>query len=247
MYRTVLLRTVLGIALGLMGLANPATSDTRATFDVRMLGLTLGQMKISGTEDGGGYGVASNFATTGLGRMARASFALMAQGRIEGGKLRPHRYDEQINTGDRQSTVQLRYRRGVPRITGGSVLQEVAGDPDALNPAQQGGTLDPLSALYSALRDQPSANLCRIDVSVFDGKRRSRIRMTGRSESADPEAGRIVTCTGAYTRIAGFSASAMKRQTTYPFTVTYRPAGALMQAVRISVRTNYGMADLKRR
>jgi hypothetical protein len=230
------------ITLGIIAFGATANADTRATFDVRLLGLTLGQMQLSGDERGDAYAVSSAFATTGLGRIADASFALIAQGRIRNGALVPQRYDEQINTGDRESTAQLSYRQGVPRITGGTVLAEVQADADALNAADQRGTLDPLSALYTALRDQPRADLCAVDVVVFDGKRRSRIQTGGRAETGDQ-----VTCSGAYTRLKGFSASAMKRQTVYPFTVTYRPAGDVMQAVRISVSTNYGMADLKRR
>lgn len=235
-------RTTLWITLGLLALAGPATADTRATFDVRLLGLTLGQMQLSGDEKEDAYAVSSAFATSGLGRMARAAFALTAQGQIRDGAFSPQRYDERIDTGERQSTAQLRYRRGVPRITGGSVLAERAADADALNPADQGGTLDPLTALYTALRDRPRAGLCGVDVVVFDGQRRSGIRMTGRTDGDG-----TVTCTGVYTRLKGFSASSMKRQTAYPFTVTYRPVGDVMQAARITVRTTYGMAELKRR
>ncbi|MEB8385822.1 DUF3108 domain-containing protein [Rhodobacteraceae bacterium KMM 6894] len=235
-------RTTLWITLGLMALGASASADTRATFDVRLLGLTLGQMQLNGDERGDAYAVSSAFSTTGLGRIADASFALTAQGRIRNGALAPQRYDEQINTGDRQSTAQLSYERGVPRITGGTVLTEVEGNANALKAADQGGTLDPLSALYTALRDQPRADLCTVDVVVFDGKRRSRIQTSGRADIDDQ-----VRCTGVYTRLKGFSASAMKRQTTYPFSVTYRPAGNVMQAARISVSTNYGTADLKRR
>ena len=65
--------------------------------------------------------------------------------------------------------------------------------------------------------------------------------MTSRSE-----AGGRVTCSGAYTRLQGFSASEMKRQTVYPFTITYAPVGALMQAQTLSVRSSFGTAEMTR-
>lgn len=231
------------ILLGLMALPPAAKGETRQmAFDVSLLGLPVGRMQFAAEERGGAYAVSSSFAASGIGALARAGFALSAQGRIRDGALRPLRYDERIDTGRRSSTAQIRYRGGVPRLTGGSVKTEAAADPTALDPAGQGGTVDPLTGLYAAIRDQPRTALCRLDVVIFDGQRRSGISMTGRSDSGD-----TVTCTGAYTRLAGFSASEMKRQTVYPFTVTYAPGADMMQATAVTVRSSYGQAAMVRR
>ena len=230
----------LSLTLAFIASAAPA-QDARAVYDVRLLGLPVGKMQLAAREDGGGYAVTSAFATTGVGRIVDAGFRLSAQGRTTNDGLAPTAYDERIDTGSRRSTVQLRYKGGTPRITGGSVAADVASDPDALNPAAQTGTVDPLTGLYGVLRDRPADGLCRYGVIIFDGQRRASLAMTARRE-----AGGRVTCIGAYTRLAGFSASEMKRQTVYPFSVTYAPLGALMQAQALSVRSGYGTAEMTR-
>ncbi|UXX84364.1 DUF3108 domain-containing protein [Roseovarius pelagicus] len=176
--------------------------------------------------------------------MTRASFDLKSRGRVTDSRFIPQRYDEQIDTGSRQSTAQLRYSGGVPRITGGT-LASAEPDPGetTLDPAREGGTLDPLTAMFAALHDQPRAALCQTDVVIFDGARRSAIRTTARSDIGDE-----VICTGAYTRLAGFSASELKRQTVYPYTIRFVPGGdGRMQARQLTVRSTYGKAELLRR
>ncbi len=232
----------LAAAAALACLAVPAAAqDVRATYDVRLLGLRVGKMQFAARETTNAYAVAALFGSTGIGRIVDSGFDMSSQGRIGPDGLRPQAYDEQIDTGSRSSTVSLRYAGGVPRITGGSVAAEVAADPDALDAASEGGTVDPLTALWGVLRDRPSQGLCSYDVTIFDGQRRSRIAMTGRSDAGDR-----TTCTGAYTRLAGFSASEMARQSNYPFTVTYAPAGPLMRAEALSVKSGYGIASMTR-
>lgn len=231
-----------GLIAALLCFALPVgAEETRVTYDVRLLGLPVGKMQFAARERDGAYAVTGLFSASGIGRIADAGFRLSSSGRIRGGALRPARYDEQIDTGSRSSTAQLSYEGGVPRLTGGSVLSEVAADPEALDPAEQRGTVDPLTGLWGVLRDRPTAGICEYDVVIFDGQRRSRIAMTGGSVSEN-----ATTCTGAYTRLAGFSASEMKRQTVYPFTVTYTPIGGAMRAESLSVRSGYGTASMTR-
>ncbi|WP_281967549.1 DUF3108 domain-containing protein [Roseovarius nanhaiticus] len=232
----------LGLMATLICLALPLRAeDSNVTYDVRLLGLPVGKMKFAARERGDAYAVTGLFSASGIGRIADAGFRLSATGRIRNGALAPRRYDEKIDTGSRSSTAQLSYEGGVPRLTGGSVMAEVAADPGALNPAQQRGTVDPLTALWGVLRDRPAAGICRYDVVIFDGQRRSRLAMTGGGMT-----GSGATCTGAYTRLAGFSASEMKRQTVYPFTVTYTSQGGEMRAEALSVKSAYGTASMTR-
>ncbi|MFX0544087.1 DUF3108 domain-containing protein [Roseovarius sp. S1116L3] len=232
---------VLTLAL-LACLTGPAQAeDIRASYDVRLLGLPVGKMRFAAREEAGAYAVTGVFDTSGIGRIVEAGFRLSAQGRDRQGRLTPQAYDERIDTGSRQSTASLRYKGGVPRITGGSVAAEVAQDPGALDPATQGGTVDPMTALWGVLRDRPLQGLCSYDVTIFDGQRRARLAMTGRRDGA----GQVI-CTGAYTRLAGFSASEMKRQSIYPFAVTYTPTGTLMRAQALTVKSAYGTAEMTR-
>ena len=226
----------------LLCVAIPARADdTRAVFDVRLLGLPVGKMQFAARERGGAYAVTGVFSASGIGRIANAGFRLSSSGAIRNGALAPAMYDERIDTGSRRSTAEIRYAQGVPKVTGGSVREEIAADANALDAARQGGTIDPLTALWGVLRDRPRNGLCRYDVAIFDGQRRSRLAMTG----GRTEGGRT-TCAGAYKRVAGFSASEMARQTVYPFTVTYVAVGDAMRAQALSVRSTYGTATMTR-
>ncbi len=218
-----------------------SAGDTRSSYDVRLLGVPVGQLRLAAREDGARYAVTSTFATTGLARIVDASFGLSAQGSITADGLAPTSYDEQIDTGSRRSTAQLSYAGGVPRITGGTVAAKVASDPDALDPRAQTGSVDPLTALYGVLRDRPLPGLCDYSVIIFDGARRAALTMSGGRD----EGGRV-TCTGAYTRLAGFSASEMRRQSAYPFSITYSPVGDVMQPQTLTVHSGYGTAVLTR-
>ncbi|MBZ8117115.1 DUF3108 domain-containing protein [Roseovarius sp. LXJ103] len=234
-------RTILIAALlGLMAFAPNARAegDTAAVFDVRLLGLKMGRMTLAGRIADGAYVVRSEFATTGVGSIARVSFDLAARGGLAQRLFRPISYSERIDTGRRQSSAELRYSGGVPRVVGGTL----AAKENLLDPSTQGGTLDPLSALFAALHDRADVALCDVDVVLFDGARRSRLAMTNRSQD-----GTTVTCSGAYTRLDGFSARELERQTVYPFSVTFAPNGTRMQAQRVTVRSSYGTAELLRR
>lgn len=233
------------LGLGTSGLAAPAEGDTAARFDVRLLGVKVGQMTLAGRIRAGAYVVTSEFSTTGVaGRLARAGFDLSARGKVDARGFVPERYDEYIDTGRRKSSARLRYARGVPRITGGTLASEAPDPGDTpLDPAREGGTLDPLTAMFAALHDQPAEALCRVNVTVFDGARRSEIVMAARSDAGDG----TVTCSGTYRRLGGFSARELERQTVFPFTVTYAPGGGRMQARHVSMRSSYGKAELLRR
>lgn len=217
--------------------ATPATAqDTSALYDLRILGLKLGEMRIVGRVAGGTYQAKSQFYTTGVtGALSGARFTARSTGRATTNGLKPQRYSEDINTGKRETSARLSYRNGAPRVTGGTL----AAEEDRLDPATQRGTLDPMTALFEALRLQPKDGLCQLDLVTFDGARRSSFRLTERAEN-----GTSVTCSGRYTRLQGFSDSAMRRQTVFPFSITYTPMGDLMQARAMQVRSSYGKVTL---
>ena len=239
------------LSAGLIALAGmtsaeaPAPGDTAATYDVRLIGVKVGTMTLAGRISDSNYVIASGFSTSGVaGQVARASFDLKSSGRTHAGGFIPARYDEAIDTGRRQSSARLRYRSGVPRITGGTLAQATP-DPGEvpLDPGKMGGTLDPLTAMFAAMHDQPATALCKVDVTVFDGARKSSIRMTGRVDAG----GGAVICDGVYTRLEGFSQSELDRQTVFPFSVEYAPAGDMMQTQRVTMRSSLGKAELLRR
>lgn len=212
-----------------------------ARFDVRALGLKVGKMTMAGTDAAGRYAIEARFATTGLVRLVRdMGFVMTAQGQSRGGALLPDAYSETVNTGNRISSARMRYRDGTPELIEGKVDD---GEVAPLDPAGETGTLDPLSAMFWVLRDQPIATLCRADVLIFDGGRRTRVRLSGRTGDGDD-----VTCNGQFIRVAGYPARDLQKRRVVPLTITYEPADTgLMRVKGALLRTDYGPVGLVRR
>lgn len=218
----------------------PAGQDFAAGFDVQALGFKVGEMSMTGKLAGGAYEVSAEFGTTGLIRLFRdMGFVMRSSGDWQDGP-RPRDYVEQVNTGNRTSSARMRYSGGVPSLVGGDVDD---GEVEPLDPATQGGTLDPLSALFTVLRDQGKDGLCQADMQIFDGGRRTRVILTGRSESRGE-----VTCIGQFRRIAGYPQDELETRRVVPLTITYaRGENGVMQAQSAMLRTVYGPVGLKRR
>lgn len=244
------MRSRFGLVLSLIlsawwpGEATPAMAGEQALsarFDVNALGFKVGELTIDGRLGKADYDVTARFGTTGLVRLFRdMGFVMRAHGIRSGGRLWPDEYVEQVNTGSRISNARLVYDAGVPRLVGGRVED---GEVEPLDPATQGGTIDPLTALFTVLRDRPDRELCTTDVDIFDGGRRTRVLLTGRIERHGK-----VTCVGQFRRVDGYPARDMKRRRVVPLSISYEKGeNGLMRATGASLRTTYGPVGLTRR
>lgn len=212
-----------------------------ARFDVQALGLKVGELSVDATISQDAYSVEARFGATGLVRLFRdMGFVMHAEGRIRDGRFLPALYTEEVDTGRRTSSARMRYEDETPVLVAGRVED---GEVAPLDPAGQAGTVDPLTALLAVLRDQPAADLCRYDRAVFDGGRRSRVRLTGGTRSGD-----TVTCNGQFLRVAGYPAEDLETRRVVPLTIDYAAgADGRMQARGALLRTVYGPVGLARR
>ncbi|HMO08109.1 MAG TPA: DUF3108 domain-containing protein [Paracoccaceae bacterium] len=232
----------------------PARSDTTGgsaaaadrrdehQWSVSLLGVRAGTVRLSAEQRGGSYRVDLDMRSEGAGAaIRRVRFVAGAEGRISSGRYAPALYDENADTGRRQSRSTIEYRRGIPRIT----AYESTSDHrlNTLDPATQAGTLDPATSFYAILRDQPRASACTAAVVTFDGRRRTQTRL------ADPHPeGERITCRGEYRRLDGFRPEDMAERSRFPFTVIYEPTSdGLMRVAEVRVQTLYGAAVMKRR
>lgn len=232
--RAVLLGALTAAGLGV----SPAMADGRtdAVFDLKIRGLTAGTLTIKGTEQSGKYQTTGELRSGGLvGLVARLKYTAKAQGAVRGARFSPNRYDENADTGKRQSKTTMTYSGGVPKV--------VAGSTGDLSPASQKGTVDPLTAIYAAFRNVKREEVCKLNVQMFDGKRRSQVKL------ASPRAeGDQILCNGEYRRLKGFSAEDMAEKTRFPFNLYYTetPEGDY-QVERVVTETLYGNAVMTRR
>ncbi len=229
------LRAVLGLAI-VCGVASGAARAQDATFDVTLAGVRVAEMTIDSMVGDGRYAVVVMIRSDGLaGVVRRIRFESRAEGRITRDGLVPDRYSDRADTGRRQSQVEMVYDAGVP-----SVLTYTSPRPDGsdlVDPATQGGTLDPASALFAGLRDRPTGQGCDVAFAVFDGRRRAAYAASGDG----------AVCTATYRRVAGYTPEEMAERSRFPLELVYAPKGDAMQVVEASVQTIYGKVRLKRR
>ncbi|KMW58136.1 hypothetical protein AIOL_003107 [Candidatus Rhodobacter oscarellae] len=171
-------------------------------FDLKVAGLRIGVVQMEATESATRYGVQANIRSTGLAAAIRHfSYSGAAAGLVRDGRLVPERYQETADTGRRSSSALMTYRGGVPTVLEYSSPRAAA--PDAPDPATQGGTLDPLSAVYALLRDVPATQACTLNVTIFDAG--------AAAASGWPPRARRTACRSAAAPMSGWRASPPRR------------------------------------
>ncbi|AZB56175.1 DUF3108 domain-containing protein [Cereibacter sphaeroides] len=237
------MRIGFGIAALMLLMAGPAAAQSdEAVFDLVLRGVRAGTLSFAGSEQDGRYAVNGRLQSGGLVSLLRTvRYDARASGRIVRGRPQASAYSEKADTGRRQSEVQLAWRNGRPVVE----RYEPARKPRSydVDPAAQRGTVDPLTALYAALRDVDPGQECRTSLEIFDGRRRTQV-VLGAPQAA--EGG--VACAGEFRRIAGYSEEDMAEKSRFPFTLRYEPtAEGRMRVVQVATDTIYGKATLRRR
>jgi len=209
---------------------------------MKIRGFTVGTVRLDSRTAANRYTVNGLIENTGLTRIFRKfAYRGAAWGIVNGAQLNPLVYRENADTGRRVSEVELSYDQGVPRVL--RYISPKPAGPDAPDPESQSGTVDPLTAIYALLRDVPRSGACKLDVVIFDGRRRSRIFM---GQAAD--AGAIPVCKGVYERLQGFTAKEVSRHTRFDFVLSYSdPGTGRLRVEKIVFDSFYGTAALVRR
>ncbi|TDQ56110.1 DUF3108 domain-containing protein [Phaeovulum veldkampii] len=229
------------LSLSAAPLARADQSD-QMVFDLTLKGLTAGRLSVSGRIEGGSYAAKGTLQSAGLiGALRKVRYDADVSGSVRATRFTPARYAERADTGKRESESVMDYKAGVPQVRVYNPPRQPR--PGDIAPATQGGTIDPLTALYATLRDVPAAQACNSTVVLFDGRRRSQVTLA--AAKADGEG---LQCAGEYRRLAGFSDKEMADKTRFPFRLVYKPAAnGMMRVVEVSMDTIYGKGALKRR
>ncbi|MEM9524210.1 MAG: DUF3108 domain-containing protein [Pseudomonadota bacterium] len=229
------------ICLCLPATATAARRD-EARFDIYLRGIKAGVLALSGSDNGQAYAVAGRLESTGLiGAIVKVRYDAKSKGRITRQGFSPRSYFEKTTGSARNSEVSMTYRSGVPRVE--RINSSKKTGPNAVDPATQKGTLDPMTTIYGALRDVSRAEVCNYNIRMFDGKRVSRVRLSNPAPR-----GEGFVCAGEYRRIAGFSDKEMAERQRFPFTLSYDKIGNdLYRVTGIRMITTFGNAVLSRR
>lgn len=227
-----------------LSLAQPLHADQtdRIDFDVVLKGITAGRLTIDGKIEGNSYGANGVMKTAGLvGALKTIRYDARVSGGYVDGVFTPLQFAETALRSGNTVEHGIVYKNGKPV----SVTRNPPRTPRDRDvaPDQQGGTIDPLTALYAVLRDVPREEACKLKVTMYDGARRSQVAL-----AAPQSAGEGVKCAGEYRRLEGFSEKDMAEKTRFPFVLTYAPTGdGRLRVVEISTDTIYGKGRLKRR
>jgi len=230
-------------SLGVLQPTLPARADQsdQIVFDVVLKGIRAGELVINGKIVGTSYGANGVLQTAGLiGLLRKIRHDATVSGGYRNGRFTPMRFSEKSDTPRGKSTHEIVYKNGTP-IAVSQVPPRKPRDTD-VDPAKQGGTIDPLTALYAVLRDVDRDQACQLDVKMYDGAKRSQVRLF----DPRPE-GKGVVCSGEYRRLAGFSAKDMAEKSRFAFTLHYDPTtNGRLQVDEIETDTIYGKGRLKR-
>ncbi|WP_157966335.1 DUF3108 domain-containing protein [Oceanibium sediminis] len=234
-------RAMLGGAAMLAAAGVAAAAEQRQVYDVSLAGLKAARLEIAVNVEGGRYTAVGQVEGRGLvGAITNFYNGGTTSGRVLGaGRLQPVRYDG-VQESSRRREVTILYDGGVPTsVDWRPPRKERARDID---PSDQGGALDPISATWAMLQDMPSGQACGRSILVYDGQRRSRLDLGQRKPSGDR-----FTCDGRYVRVAGYSPKQLAEQKDFPFTITYREVGGRMVVESFELDSIIGRAVVRRR
>ena len=232
----------IALVSAVMCAAPAGAEEERLRFDVLYLGLKAGELEIAASVNPTRYALAGRLESTGLVRAVRkVRYDAKSRGTIRAGKMVPDVAWESAAAGKRHSEAEMTFRNGVPQVK--TYKPARAPKPEDVDPATQAGALDPLTALYSALREVAPERLCTVGLRTYDGRRLAKLAMRA-VEVSDEK----VVCAGTYTRVAGYTADELAEARGFDFRLTYRPAAnGKWQAVHLDLETLFGRAQLVRR
>lgn len=189
--------------------AAPTTIDV--TYDVSLLGLSVGSMKMKLDLEDGRYRAEVYVQPEGLAAtFAPNTISAVATGRAEGGHALPDQSWVRQSKSDGARIVQITYAGG--EIASMSVDPAYKPFPYAPSESDRRGTTDALSGLISMLlmpTVADASNTCGDTLHIFDGKRRyDFMQWSGGARTVAKGAGGYrgpaIYCVGTYRRIAGW-------------------------------------------
>lgn len=203
-----MLRILSILAFAAIFVAAPARAETyRLNYQAEVLGVVvLGTASYEITANATRYAVRANVQTSGLARLFdQTEISATSTGAISGGAISWTRYDI-------SHAYSGKFRRIRMDRRGASVTAQIApaygdmGSPAATD-AQQGGSYDPLTAVFALGRQIGIARACNGAVLVFDGRQHYRLSVSPRGQGSfngGGYSGPALHCTFRYEPIAGF-------------------------------------------
>lgn len=237
-----LLSAALAASILSMPVAGLAETASKGAFDVYVRGIKAGRLAFSGIENGTFYSAVGHVESTGLlAAVVKVRYDARSKGRMNGSSFIPASYFEKTTGSRRNNESVMEYRSGVPQVKKYTPPRDPK--PWDVPPKTQAGTLDPMTVLYTALKDVPLSAVCNVNVRMYDGKRASTVKLSDREPN-----GEGYSCNGEYRRIQGWHPKELEKKSRFPFRLTYAKVGDdLYRVTHVTIDTVAGRATLKRR
>jgi hypothetical protein len=197
-------------------ITTPITAQAESiTLNLYALGIRAGTIQINGAENSKSYALNGVLTSSVLLKLIRdIGFNGTASGKVRNGRYQSKKYSGRARTGSSSSVVQMHWNGSTPVLDTYKPGREKRSYD--INPSKQKGTVDLLTGAYSTFTARPIDKLCDTTQHMFDGRRRTLIKLDKARIS-----GKIATCTGVYKRVAGFSPGKMQKRVNFPFTMRY--------------------------
>lgn len=204
-------------------------------YDLYLGGIRAGELTIDATFRGDRYSATSVMRTAGIvGALYKASFAAETEGRLGPEGLQPERFHAVAQMRSDRQNVEMTYRDATPAAVRADPA--FVPKPWQIEPTDQTGTLDPVSAALTALAPARADAICDRSVEIYDGRKRYALDL------GPPEAdGERIRCAALYRRVAGYKPKELKE--TIAFDVWFEErADGLAHVVRAAGDGGYGLA-----
>jgi hypothetical protein len=241
---TPVLAIAAGVAMLAPPLAQPAQASERVALDYRFYlgGILIGKASIAAAVEGEAYRLDTNVRSDGVvGWFYDVTVNGVAEGlRDARAKLRPALFRFNSVAEGKKFDLDMRYAGDAP--------SEIKAEPPfqprhyAIDPTQQRGALDPMSAIVAALFPDKTAPLCNRTFPIFDGRRRYDVSLEGVISEKTEGGATVIECKGRWKRVGGFKPKHM-RKPDYLFTVRFsRDSAGQVLPIRAWTDTEFGAA-----
>ncbi|MBY8977427.1 DUF3108 domain-containing protein [Rhodobacteraceae bacterium NNCM2] len=187
-------------------------------YDIYLGGLWIAEMDVSAEIGAEEYRAEAALRTKGIvGAFYKASFEAEAEGMVEADRLSTGTFRANSRDTRKSQFVEMSYRGGRPA----ALRAEPAFNPKPweIEPTEQSGTADPLSAALEALTPPPGAEICNRTVEIYDGRKRYAVVMGEPEKKND-----LIRCPAVYQRVGGFKPKMMAKPD-FPFEFWFEPTG----------------------
>ncbi len=246
------------LAAALLAMMAPAAraASLDATYDVSLLGLSLGTASLSGGIEGGRYKLDIQARLTGLvGGFTGGRGSGAATGNLNGGRLSPATFAVSSASSSESRTVRMALDRHAVQAL--EIEPPIDAKPDRvpLNDGHRRNVMDPISAFLMPVEAgrNAGASACNRTLPIFDGAARYDIKLSyagTREVKLDGYSGPVSICQARYVPIAGHRS--LRPSTKFmaenkEITTWLAPVAGtgMMLPVRISVKTMVGTAVIE--